>query len=183
MLVVEVEARRLRDLPGVASLFADAWDTRDEHLASLAERLRWALRERDCLTDLVTESLVLEMLGDTLRREQPDVRGARWLLRVREYLDAHALEGPSAAELAALTGVHPVHLARTFRRAFGCSMGEYARRMQVARALSLLKDESLSLSSIAYLAGFADQSHMTRRLRTHTGLTPLAWRRRQRCIS
>jgi AraC-like DNA-binding protein len=42
----------------------------------------------------------------------------------------------------------------------------------------LLEDRALSLSQIAVDTGFADQSHMTRRVKEQTGHTPGTWRRR-----
>ena len=102
---------------------------------------------------------------------------ARWLLQVRDYLDANATEAPCLAHLSQVAGVHPVHLARAFRQTFGCSIGAYVRRLQVGRAMILLESDVMSLSAIAYEAGFSDQSHMTRLVHKHTGMTPGAWRK------
>jgi AraC family transcriptional regulator len=179
VLIVEVADERCLDLPRLARLFAAPWDSRDPRLALFGLRLGANLREADALTDLNVEALVLEMLDAARGHELPETRGARWLQRVREQLETPAAASPSLRLLSERAGVHPVHLARAFRRAFGCSIGEYARERQVVHALSLLEDPSLTLSAVACQAGFADQSHMTRRVRAHTGLTPLAWRRRR----
>jgi AraC family transcriptional regulator len=180
VLIVEVADARCIDLPGLARLFADPWDSGDPRLALYGLQLGANLREADTFTDLSVEALVLEMLDAARAHQLPEVRGARWLERVREQLEAPAPASPSLRALSERAGVHPVHLARAFRRAFGCSIGEYARRRQVVHALTLLEDPSLTLSAVACQAGFADQSHMTRRVRAHTGLTPRAWRMRRR---
>jgi AraC family transcriptional regulator len=176
LLVVEVAAAALPPLAETARLFAQAADDRDTSLTRLAAELCVALREPDAIAELTTEALVLEILGRARQRNLPTPQRTPWLLAVRDYLDAHPASAPRPAQLAQLAGVHPVYLARAFRRTFGCSMGQYARRAQLLLALRLLEDETLSLAAVAHQAGFADQSHMTRRLRAHTGATPRTWR-------
>jgi AraC family transcriptional regulator len=83
----------------------------------------------------------------------------------------------SVARIAALAGVHPTHLARVFRQAFGCSPGELLRWRRVERAADLLARSPLPAAEIAAAVGFVDQSHMTRAFRALYGLTPGAWRR------
>ncbi len=177
-LTIEVEARRLADLRPALRVFDEAWHRKDENLAVFAARIRCEMRRHDSSL-LALESVVLEMLAWVDGRPLPKAGCAPWLLQVRDYLEADPTETPSMAQLSQLAGVHPVHLARAFRRTFGCSVGAYARRLQVGRAMILLEDDSLSLSAIAHVAGFSDQSHMTRLVRAQTGVTPGAWRGRQ----
>jgi carbonic anhydrase len=49
----------------------------------------------------------------------------RWLAVARELLDDHCGEAVRVAERARAAGVHPVHLARVFRRYLGCTPGDY----------------------------------------------------------
>jgi AraC family transcriptional regulator len=74
-------------------------------------------------------------------------------------------------------GVHPVTLARGFRRAYGCSVGAYLRRLRVARAAQRLAETDDALAEIALEAGFADQSHFSNLFRRETGVSPSAFRR------
>ena len=76
------------------------------------------------------------------------------------------------ASLAADADVHPVSLARAFRRAFGCSPTAYRRRVRVRAATGLLASTALPAVEVAFAAGFADQSHMCRDVRTEFGTTP-----------
>jgi AraC family transcriptional regulator len=46
-------------------------------------------------------------------------------------------------------------------------------------AKHLLEQGDASLSQVAYAAGFADQSHLTRAIRGATGLTPARYRASQ----
>ncbi len=95
-----------------------------------------------------------------------------WVLRARERLDDEATAAPSVATLAADADVHPVSLARAFRRAFGCSPTAYRRRLRVRAATGLLASTPLPAVEVALAAGFADQSHMCRDVRTELGTTP-----------
>lgn len=82
------------------------------------------------------------------------------------------------ADLAITLGVHPVHLARVFRQAWGCSPGELLRWRRVEQAGGLLRRPNLSLIEVALSAGFADQSHMNRAFQAQYGTTPGSYRRR-----
>jgi AraC family transcriptional regulator len=81
------------------------------------------------------------------------------------------------AEVAAAAGVHPVHLARVFRKQFGMTVGEYQRRLRLAWAGKELLRGDTDLATLALEAGFADQSHFTRAFRWMTGMTPGELRR------
>ena len=83
----------------------------------------------------------------------------------------------SLGALAQAVGVHPVTLARGFRRTYGCSVGEYLRHLRIVEAARQLHDTDLPLASIATSAGFADQSHFSNVFKQQTGLSPSAFRR------
>jgi AraC family transcriptional regulator len=74
--------------------------------------------------------------------------------------------------LAQTVGIHPVHLAREFRRFFQCTMGEYVRRLRVESACQEIIKAELPLSEIALKYGFYDQSHFTNIFKQLTGMTP-----------
>ncbi|MDV3456831.1 helix-turn-helix transcriptional regulator [Sphingomonas sp. HF-S4] len=78
-------------------------------------------------------------------------------------------------DLAQLTGVHPVHLARVFRRHLGCSPGEVIRRTRVERAAAALSTGH-SLAGLAAEHGFSDHAHLTRCFRAAYGVPPAAFR-------
>ena len=89
--------------------------------------------------------------------------------------------GASASSIAAASGVHSVTLARGFRRAYGCTLGEYIRR-RIERAIEKLRTSSAPLAEIALANGFADQSHFSNLFRRYTGVTPSRFRRAARSV-
>jgi AraC family transcriptional regulator len=154
-------------------------DSRDPALAGLALRLFGEFRNWDAFSPLAAEGLVLEVLAvaSRLAARAPSAPLPRWLARLEEVLRARFAESLTLTELADLAGVHPVHLAATFRRHRGCTVGDYLRRLRVDHACRRLAGSADPLAEVALDAGFADQSHFTRTFKRLTGLTPAAYRR------
>lgn len=146
--------------------------------APLAVRLHEEFRHFDLASPLAVEGLVLELLAAALRAAATP-KGPRppaWLLRARDRLHDEFAEPPRLADVAAEAGVHPGHLAATFRRHFRCTPGEYVRRRRIDWACRQLVDTDLPLAELALAAGFADQSHFGRTFKRQMGLTPAAYR-------
>jgi AraC-like DNA-binding protein len=97
--------------------------------------------------------------------------------RVREYIEAHLNDSMELAELSAIAGLSVFHFARQFKQTTGVTPHFYLVRRRVERAKELLTRTELSLSDIAFAAGFADQSHLTRHFRQLAGITPGQFRR------
>ncbi len=91
--------------------------------------------------------------------------------RAHAYLAKHFAEPVSLEELAAVSRLNRFYLLRVFRRDYGVSPHEHQRRLRLVRACRLLA-AGTPPSRAAYEAGFADQSHLSRRLKALTGLTP-----------
>ncbi len=83
----------------------------------------------------------------------------------------------SLTNVAREVGVHPIHLARSFRRFTGCTFGEYVAQRRLRTAFDLLVSPDRTIADVAYACGFADQAHLCRCLKTATGLTPSQFRR------
>jgi len=150
---------------------------RSPALAAIATHAARELRRRDSVTPLVIEGLMLQMFGELSRADGGAI--APWLGRVRDEIASRFAEPLTHAALAANAGVHPVHLARSFRRYFGITVGEMIRQLRVEHAKSAIRG-GRPLAAAALEAGFADQSHLTRTFRAVTGLTPGAFRRANR---
>src|SRR6185436_10255820 len=101
----------------------------------------------------------------------------RWIERVREYLHAHFTRKLSLGEIAHAAGVHPVHVCRAFPRHHGLTLGEYVRALRIDYAARELIASRRPIADIAFDAGFASQSHLTRHFRARIGVTPAAYRR------
>ncbi len=70
----------------------------------------------------------------------------------------------------------PSHFTRVFRAATGRSPHQYVLGQRLERARRALLTTDTAIADIAGACGFADQSHLTRTMRRHLGLTPNALR-------
>jgi AraC family transcriptional regulator len=104
----------------------------------------------------------------------------RWLARVREQVDDTPAAVHRVGELAASAGVHPVHLAREFRRCYGGTLSAHLQRRRLQAAAELLIESEQPIAAVAERAGYADQSHLGRQLRARTGVSPAQLRRAAR---
>ncbi|MFN3728251.1 MAG: helix-turn-helix domain-containing protein [Fimbriimonadaceae bacterium] len=130
-------------------------------------------------SDLALESHVVELVGEAADapEAQTDLRPQPWLRKARNMIRDHNGDGLSLTDIAREVGIHPVHLAREFRRFYGCTPGEYLRIIRVQMACSLLVRSRLPLAHVAERVGFYDQAHFTRVFKTYTGLTPNSYRK------
>ena len=142
-----------------------------------AARLLRECRHWNAGSPTVVEGLSLELLGAAHapnRRELDD--GAAWIRRAHELLRDRCADAVTVRQVAEACGVHPVHLARVFRRRTGISPGMYLRRCRLERAAALLVEGREPLSVVALNSGFADQSHLTKAFGRAYALTPGEYR-------
>jgi AraC family transcriptional regulator len=150
----------------------------DTQALALAERLvrECHVHSRDAA--LARESLALSLLDSVSRGSHTNAsQPPAWLATARELLDDRCAEDVRIADIARAAGVHPVHLARVFRRYLGCTPGDYLRQRRLDRARVLLRETRRSLSDIALSTGYVDQSHFATAFKAETALTPSAYRR------
>ena len=127
---------------------------------------------------LSLESLCHELLGSMDRPVQRvDRRPPNWLGKALELLHDRCLEDLSIADVANCVDIHPVHLARSFRRHFRCTPGEFARFCKLEHAARMLTRSDQSLIEIALESGFGDQSQFSRAFTRDLGIAPGEYRR------
>jgi len=147
--------------------------------AWLAQLLRAELHDHDDLSQLTVEELSFELL---LAGVQEPARAVapipHWLAVIRDMLHEENGRRFSLSVLACCSGRHPVHVCRQFHRQFNCTIGEYVRRIRIARAQFLLRSSDLPLAEVALACGFADQSQFTRAFRRIAGFPPRQFQKR-----
>ncbi|WP_126639775.1 helix-turn-helix transcriptional regulator [Embleya hyalina] len=104
-------------------------------------------------------------------------------VRAHRRLVAHTravlIDGPLTASLEELgrhVGCSPFHLSRVFHQVTGQTLNHYRNQLRVRAVAEDLADGHSSLRTLATTYGFADQAHLTRVFRQHTGLVPSAVR-------
>jgi len=144
---------------------------------SLGRRMYEEFRRSEFCSGLILEGMAMELMGWSGRASLA-AKGPAWLYAARDLLHDRFSEILQMKEIADAVGVQPVHLARQFRKEFGCSLGEYIRHLRIAFVRDGLTRD-IALADLAAQAGFADQSHMTRIFKRVTGETPAQQRTRR----
>jgi AraC family transcriptional regulator len=167
---------RLSECGGVSmgnrALFRSAYATQ------LGLKLHKEVSSYDASSSLAIEGLTMELFAELFRERETGLksRGYGWLDRVTEILHARFQEPVTLSELAGCAGVHPVHLARTFRKRYLCSVGDYLRKLRIEVACRALLNSDTPIVEIALRSGFSDQSHLCRTLKQYTGMSPRQFR-------
>jgi AraC-like DNA-binding protein len=156
------------DDPG---LYAELWALMDALRGPLIP-LSCAPRLVGCVARLLTQ-LALRSSHAPAPRQGRQSSGIR---RVGEHLRAHVAKSVSLDELAGVAGLSKYYLLRAFRRAHGVTPHAYQMQLRLAHAWRFI-EEGRPLSRATYDAGFADQSHLTRRFAAVFGLTPARYAR------
>lgn len=100
-----------------------------------------------------------------------------WLKKVRELLNNSWNEKLTLTDLAKAAGVNPITVSKHFHKYFSCTFGEYMRKVKIEKSLSIINTASISLTEIAYVCNFADQSHFTRTFKQLTGFLPKEYKK------
>lgn len=148
---------------------------RDPELAGQVGRL-FAQVERATPDSLAAEESLVRCLMLVLHRHRvgggPSPAGASpSVMKAIRRPDAAPEVPASLAELAALSGVSRFQLLRGFARDVGTTPHAYLIQRRV-RLVRRFLAAGTSPADAAHLAGFADQSHMTRAFVRQLGITP-----------
>lgn len=120
------------------------------------------------------EHLLMEIYNKFIRQKTPG-----WAKELKEIIQDQLDTNLSISlgEVSKELDINPAYLSREFSRYFdNLSFGDYIRKKRIDKAIELLQTP-YSLTEIAYLTGFSDQSHFTRIFKKHTGKNPSDYRK------
>ena len=193
----QVLGRTARDL--FPDDLVDAYEAQDARLLATGEPIRnelemilrpdgsrgWYVTSKTLLRDDLGGIEGIVVVSDDLRRGAET--GSHHVDRHHAGLQAaidltrRAYAEPlKVADLAAAAGLSPTQLERATRRALGVSPKQLLIRTRIDEAVRRLDDTLLPLATIAGECGFYDQSSFTRQFQRTVGITPGAYRARQR---
>ncbi len=141
----------------------------------LMERIHAAVKTSG--TELVLRGLLLEALASLVKIHDatPDA-APRWLLQLDRLLLEEFTRSWTIQELAAHFGIHPDHMARTWRKHRDGSIRSHLHHLRIEHACRRLEEGCTSLAELASEAGFADQTHFSTIFKQIVGMTPGAYR-------
>ena len=99
---------------------------------------------------------------------------------IRSYLSERVSQATDLDEMARYFAVSRSTLCRTVRRETGSTVQRLHRELKIGWAKQLLGSPRMSVSEVAYRAGFSDPYYFSRVFRLETGHSPRGWRMRSR---
>lgn len=110
--------------------------------------------------------------SDAAYRDHPEMH------TIVDYIQAHYQEGLTKADMAEAAGISVSTVERLFRKTFGITPGQYARKIRLNAACQMIRETERSLDDIARACGFFDQASMTHAFRSEIKITPNRYRQR-----
>ena len=124
------------------------------------------------------EHLLLDVFNKFIKQKSSGKKMPGWVRELKEIIQDQVDASLTLTELSKSLNINPSYLSREFSKHFNnLSFGEYTRKLRIERSMELIKSNTHSLTEIAYLTGFSDQSHFTRIFKQHTGKNPSAFKK------
>lgn len=166
---------------GLAYNSADDYDLLEKGMLIYDALYSWAKHlQKEKHTQNPVEHLLLEVFHKYLRQKGEKKKVPGWAIELKEIIQDQIDTNLtlSLKDISEELNVHPAYLSREFSKHFDdLSFGDYIRKLRIEKAISLLKTSQHTLSEIAYLTGFSDQSHFTRIFKKHTEQSPSTYRK------
>ncbi len=94
------------------------------------------------------------------------------------FIYDHIIKDISLDQIAAYAKVHPSYLSKVFKEEVGMNISEYINRKRIEESKYFLLHSDSTISDIALLFKFCNQSYYTSLFKKYTGLTPKQYRDR-----
>lgn len=140
----------------------------------LVRRIFLESKALELVAALLALSFETSRPGKHPRPVPPDERER--IVMARDILVSRIQFPPSLPCLARKAGMSHARLTRGFKKVFGCTVFEYLRRERLVRARALLRENRLSVTEVAFKAGFCSSSHFAAAFLKQFGQSPTAFR-------
>src|SRR5438067_710051 len=139
----------------------------------------WAKHlQKERHTQNPTEHLLIEIFEKYIKEQKRTKKTPGWAKEIKDLIQDQIDTNLTLKEISKDLNIHPAYLSREFSKYFNnLSFGEYIRKQRIEKAIDYLNNSSYSLTKIAYLTGFSDQSHFTRIFRKYTGKSPSEYKK------
>jgi AraC-like DNA-binding protein len=124
------------------------------------------------------EQTLLTAINKLIKDRTAYKKTPSWAKELKEIIQDHIDTNLTLKEVSKDLDINPAYLSRKFSTYFdNLSFGDYIRKLRIEKAIELLNTSDYSLTEIAYLTGFSDQSHFTRIFKQHVGENPSVYRK------
>ena len=139
----------------------------------------WAKHlQKEKHTQNPVDHLFIDVFNNFIKQKSEQKKIPGWVTELKQIIQDHVDTDLSLKEISKSLDINPSYLSREFSKHFNnLSFGEYIRKLRIEKAIELIISSSCSLTEIAYLTGFSDQSHFTRIFKQHTGKSPSVYKK------
>ncbi|MES2808745.1 MAG: helix-turn-helix transcriptional regulator, partial [Bacteroidota bacterium] len=128
------------------------------------------------------EQKLLEIFTRYLQNEKGK-KAPTWAKELKEMIqdqiDTNMNVNLSLQQVSDELEINPAYLSREFSKYFdNLSFGDYIRKMRIDKAMLLIETTAYTLTEVAYITGFSDQSHFNRIFKKHTGQNPSVFKKK-----
>ncbi|WP_343697886.1 chromate resistance protein ChrB domain-containing protein [Flavobacterium sp.] len=127
------------------------------------------------------ENLLHEVYSKFLKDKKTAGKTPSWVKDLKNLIQDQ-IDAQFTFDLKKISGeldLNPSYLSREFSKYFeDLNFGDYVRKQRIEKAVNLIENSSYTLTEIAYMTGFSDQSHFTRIFKAQTGRNPSAYRKK-----
>ena len=125
------------------------------------------------------DHLFIDVFSKFIKQKAKQKKTPVWVKELKEIIQDQIDTNLSLTNISKSLEINPSYLSREFSKHFNnLSFGEYTRKMRIEKAIELMTTSPYSLTEIAYLTGFSDQSHFTRIFKKYTGQNPSTYRKK-----
>jgi hypothetical protein len=139
----------------------------------------WAKHlQKEKHTQNPVDHIFIDIFNKFIKQKDAQKKTPAWVKELKTIIQDQVDANLSLAEVSKSLDINPSYLSREFSKHFNnLSFGEYIRKLRIEKAIELIHENSYTLTEIAYLTGFSDQSHFTRIFRQHTGKSPSLYKK------
>ena len=124
------------------------------------------------------DHIFIDVYNKFIKQQSAQKKTPSWVKELKQIIQDQVDTNLSLTDISKSLDINPSYLSREFSKHFNnLSFGEYIRKLRIEKAIELIQQHTYTLTEIAYLTGFSDQSHFTRIFKQHTGKSPSIYKK------
>jgi len=165
---------------GLAHISKNDHDLLEKGMLIYDALYHWAkFHQHEKHTQNPVDHILIEVFEKYLKQKSTSKKKPAWVKGLKDIIQDQVDTTITLKQLSKDVNIHPAYLSREFAKHFdNLSFGEYLRKLRIEKAIEYLDTSSYSLTKVAYLTGFSDQSHFSRIFKKHTGKNPSIYRKK-----
>jgi len=170
---------------GLAHNIKDDYELLEKGMLLYDALYSWAthLYQQNHLQNSPFEKLLHEVYNKFLKDKKSAGKTPSWVKDLKNIIQDQ-IDAQFTFDLKKISNeldLNPSYLSREFSKHFeDLNFGDYVRKLRIEKAINLIENSNHTLTEIAYMTGFSDQSHFTRIFKLHTGKNPSSYRKKSK---